>query len=110
KKYLIDSYSLHPFATAELEALLKEHKVDDALAKEVLDAVKEAEKNAPPPSDYRNWQTKDGLFKASAKYVSSDGKDVTIEKPDGKQTTIELSALRKADQDYVREQIETAKP
>ncbi|MGL4944015.1 MAG: hypothetical protein ACRC46_12590, partial [Thermoguttaceae bacterium] len=43
KKYLIDSYSLHPFATAELEALLKEHKVDDALAKEVLDAVKEAE-------------------------------------------------------------------
>ena len=49
KKFLVELYSLQPFATAELEALLKEPKVDEAFAKEILDAVKEAEKNADTP-------------------------------------------------------------
>ncbi len=52
EKFFIDIYSLHPFATAELATLLKEYKVDESFATEILDAVKEAEKNAPPPSDY----------------------------------------------------------
>ena len=49
KEYLVNSYSIQPFATAELEALLKEHLVDEAFAKEILDAVKNAEKNADAP-------------------------------------------------------------
>jgi hypothetical protein len=85
---------------------LKDNKVEADFAKEILDAVKKAEKNAPPPSNYRNWQSKDGLFKAKAKYVSSDAKNVTLEKENGKQTTIELSVLRDIDQRFVKEQTE----
>jgi ribonuclease D len=72
KDFLIHMYSIYPFNTSELEELLKEHKVDETFAKEILDAIKKAEKNAPLPSEYRNWQSKDGLFKAKAKYVSFD--------------------------------------
>jgi hypothetical protein len=97
KKYIIQSYSLRPFATSELEKLLQDNKVDAAFAQEILDAVKKAEKDAPPPSIYRNWQSKDGLFKAKAKFISADDKNVTLEKEDGKQTTIEISVLRTVD-------------
>ncbi|MDR2346836.1 MAG: hypothetical protein LBE18_12305 [Planctomycetaceae bacterium] len=103
KKYIIDSYSLRPFAAPELEQILKDNKVEEAFAKEILDAVKKAEKEAPPPSEFRNWQSKDGLFKAKAKFVSSDNKNVTLEKEDGKQTTIEISVLRTVDQRFVNE-------
>ena len=60
KKYIIYSYSLRPFATSELELLLKDCKLEQAFAKEILDAVKTAERDAPPPSDYRTWISKDG--------------------------------------------------
>jgi hypothetical protein len=104
KKYIIQSHSLRPFATSELEQLLQDNKVDAAFAKEILDAIKKAEKYAPPPSVYRNWQSKDDLFKAKAKFVSADDKKVTLEKEDGKQTTIEISVLRTVDQRFIKEQ------
>jgi hypothetical protein len=103
KDFLISMYSLRPFAMSELEKLLKDNKVDEAFAKEILAAVKKAEAEIPPPSEYRNWQSKDGLFKAKAKFISSDDKNVTLEKEDGKQTTIELSVLRSVDQRFVKE-------
>jgi hypothetical protein len=53
----------------------------------------------------RDWESTDGLFKTNAKFVSLDKKEVTLEKANGKQTTIELSALRKEDQVYVKEQL-----
>jgi uncharacterized protein YktB (UPF0637 family) len=105
RKYIVSSYSIRPFAITELELLLKEHKIDDDFTKSILDAVELFEKNAPPVSDYRNWESTDGLFKTNAKFISLDKKEVTLEKANGKQTTIELSALRKVDQDYVEEQL-----
>ena len=54
RDFLVEMYSLPPFATSELESLLTEHKVDEAFAKEILDAVKEAEKNPPPPPEPRD--------------------------------------------------------
>jgi hypothetical protein len=39
-EYIIDSYSIRPFATSELEKLLQDNKVDVTFAKEILDAVK----------------------------------------------------------------------
>jgi hypothetical protein len=97
KGFLIAMYSFQPFATSELEVLLKEHKLDEPFAKEVLDAVRKAEREAPPMTEYRDWETADGFFKAKAKFVSSDGKGVTLEKEDGKRTTVPLADLRWSD-------------
>ena len=57
-----------------------------------------------PYKGFRQWQSTDGLFKTTAKFISSEKGEVTLEKADGKQTTIELSALRAEDQEYVKEQ------
>jgi hypothetical protein len=105
KLFLATMYSLPPFATSELEKLLKDNKVDATFAKEILDAVKKAEKDVPHPSDYRNWQSTDKLFKTNAKFISLDNGDVTLEKTDGKRTTIELSVLRDIDQRFIKEQL-----
>jgi preprotein translocase subunit YajC len=58
-----------------------------------------------PYKGFREWQTNDGLLTLTAKVISVDKKEVKIEKEDGKQFTIELSALRKEDQDYVKRQL-----
>lgn len=102
KRFLVGVYSMQPFVTAELEAMLTEYKVDEAFAKEILDAVKEAEKNAPPLSEYRTWQSSDGLFKVKAKFVFSDGKNVTLEKENGKRETLPLDEMRWSDRNFVR--------
>jgi len=105
KDFLVAIYSLSPFATAELETLLTEHKVDETLAKEILDAVKKAEKDAPPPSDFRNWESFDALFKVTARFVALEGDHVLLERADGKQTNIEFSVLRMVDQKYVHHRL-----
>jgi hypothetical protein len=58
-----------------------------------------------PYKGFRTWQSTDKLFKTNAKFISLDKGEVTLEKADGKRTTIELSVLRKEDQDYVKEQL-----
>jgi hypothetical protein len=55
----------------------------------------------------REWQSTDGLFKTTAKFIALEKNDVVLEKHDGKRTTIELNVLRKTDQDYVKTQIAT---
>jgi len=62
-----------------------------------------------PYKNFRQWQSTNDLFKATAKFVSLTKDEVTLEKADGKRTTIELSTLRKEDQDYVKAQ-QQAKP
>jgi hypothetical protein len=47
-----------------------------------------------------------GLFKVTAKFVSLAKDEVTLEKSDGKQTTIEFSVLRAVDQEYVNLRLE----
>jgi hypothetical protein len=108
KDFLVDLYSMQPFATSELESLLNEHKVDEAFAKEILDAVKEMEKDAPPPTDFRTWQTSDGLFKAKAKFVSSENNEVTIEKENGQRETLPFDEMRWSDKNFVRYQLALA--
>ncbi|MDR1142033.1 MAG: hypothetical protein LBL62_10095 [Planctomycetaceae bacterium] len=61
------------------------------------------------PEGYRNWETKDGLFKTMAKFVGLQdnaaikGKDVKLLRKDGKEVAIELSALRSTDSEYIRQ-------
>jgi hypothetical protein len=54
----------------------------------------------------RQWESTDGLFKVTAKFISLSKDEVTLEKADGKQTTIEFSVLRAADQEYVNRRLE----
>jgi hypothetical protein len=111
KDFLIAVYSLQPFATSELEQLLKDQKVDEVFAKEVLDAVRKTEKEVPPMTEFRDWETSDKLFKAKAKFVSSNGKTVTLEKENGKQMTLNLEDLRWSDKNIVNEKLkEKIKP
>jgi hypothetical protein len=105
-RYLTDAYSLFPYQTAELEQMLEEKKCDPEMSKTILDAVRKAENDAPDDG-FRIWLSKDKLFKTTAKFISQDKGEVTLEKSDGKRTTIEFSALRKEDQDYVKMQHES---
>ena len=57
-----------------------------------------------PYKGFRIWQSTDQLFKTTAKFISLEKGEVTLEKADGKQTTIELFELRPEDQSYVKEQ------
>jgi hypothetical protein len=64
----------------------------------------DAEKITFLKPQFRNWKSTDGLFETHAKFISLDKKnDVTLEKENGKKTTIEFSALQKIDQNYVKE-------
>jgi hypothetical protein len=110
KRFLIDAYSLPPYRTVELETILKENKVDSAMSKEILDAVRKTEKERPDDG-FRIWRSSDKLFKSEAKFISADDiivngkptndKKITLEKRNGKQTTIDLSTLRQLDKDYI---------
>ena len=97
---LVELYSLEPRADEELLALIKDIKYPE---KEKVALLMEL---GIPYDNYRIWESQDGLFKANAKYVSFDEKEgVTLEKADGKQTTIELDVLRTEDQEYVRQRV-----
>ncbi|MDR1479078.1 MAG: hypothetical protein LBJ00_09060 [Planctomycetaceae bacterium] len=54
--------------------------------------------------DYPVWQSRDGLFETPAKLISVDKNTVILEKPDGKQTTFNISDLKKENQDYIKKQ------
>jgi hypothetical protein len=54
--------------------------------------------------DYPMWQSRDGIFQTPAKLISVDKNTVTLEKPDGKQTTFNISDLQKENQDYIKKQ------
>ncbi|MDR2168904.1 MAG: hypothetical protein LBP59_02060 [Planctomycetaceae bacterium] len=65
---------------------------------------------------YRKWETADGLFKVTAKFVGLveikkrvgriADKDVQLLRNDNKTVSIELSALRLIDREYIRQQLE----
>jgi hypothetical protein len=62
-----------------------------------------------PYKGFRNWESTDKLFKATARFISLEKDEVNLEKANGKKTTIELAVLRKEDQDYVKKQLESEK-
>jgi hypothetical protein len=98
-KFFVISYSQSPRADDELVKLLEEYQYPEEEKIKIFKALNIAYKG------FRDWQTKDNLFNATAKFISLSKGNVTIEKENGKRATIELSALRKVDQDYVEEQL-----
>jgi hypothetical protein len=68
------------------------------------------------PEGFRKWETSDGLFKTTAKFVGLKeikdktgkiiDKDVQLLRNDNKTVAIELSALRLIDREYIRQQFE----
>lgn len=102
--FIIKSYHQAPRADIELVQLLEQYKYPEE------ENVKVFKSLDIPYKGFREWKTNDGLFTLVAKVVSANKKEVVLEKSDGKQITIELSALRQADQDYVKERLATPKP
>jgi hypothetical protein len=99
-EYVLKTYSEEPRADQELIDLLEKYEYPETAKAKLL-----LELNIPYKG-VRNWESTDKLFKATAKFISLDDKgEVTLEKENGKQTTIELSVLRKEDQDYVKERL-----
>lgn len=54
-----------------------------------------------PYSIFRTWQDHTGAFKIEAKCVSFDGEFVTLERPNGKSSTVKISRLSKTDIDWL---------
>ncbi|MGL6193457.1 MAG: SHD1 domain-containing protein [Thermoguttaceae bacterium] len=98
KKFICDAYEREPRADDELIKAMEKHKLPENIRIEILSNMGITYKG------FREWQSTDGLFKTTAKFVSLDQGDVTLEKADGKRTAIELSVLRQLDQDYVKTQ------
>jgi septum formation topological specificity factor MinE len=70
-------------------------EIDESVKQRILDG------NDP---DYPTWQSRDGLFKVIAKFISVDKDIVTLEKPDGKKITFNISDLTTENQNYIKEQ------
>jgi hypothetical protein len=102
-RYLIASYSRSPRADDELVELLEKYKYLETEKIKIFKALN------IPYKGFREWRTNDGLLTLTAKVISINKKEVKIEKEDGKQFTIEIYALRKEDQDYVKKQLESEK-
>jgi hypothetical protein len=94
---LVQLYTMEPRADAELLELIADTNYPE---KEKVAILMEL---GIPYKNYRIWESFDGLFKANAQYVSSGEKGVTLEKADGKQTTIEFDVLRVECQEYVKQ-------
>jgi hypothetical protein len=101
REFIIKSYSQSPRANEEIVELLEKYEYPEEEKVKVFKALN------IPYKGFREWQTNDGLLTLTAKVISVDKKEIKLEKEDGKQFTIELSALRKEDQDYVKRQLES---
>jgi hypothetical protein len=97
--FIIKSYSQSPRADDELVELLEKYQYPEEEKAKIFKALN------IPYKGFREWQTNDGLLKVTAKLISADNKEIKLEKEDGKQLTIELSAFRQEDQDYVKRQL-----
>jgi hypothetical protein len=98
-EYMVGLYSVEPRADGELLELFSRSQYPEVEKVKIL-----MELNIPY-KNYRTWESDRRKFKTNAKFISIDNRSrVTLEKPDGKQTTIDLHRLRAADRTYVREQ------
>jgi hypothetical protein len=96
--FFINAYFQSPRADDELLDLLEKYDYPEEEKIKVLKTLK------IPYQCFREWQSKDGQIKITAKYISFDGQNVTLETKDKKRETIIFSNLRDEDQKYVREQ------
>jgi hypothetical protein len=96
--FFINTYSQSPSANEELLELLEKYDYPEEEKIKVLKTLR------IPYQSFREWQSKDGQIKVTAKYISFDGQNVTLETKDKKRETIIFSNLQEEDQKYVREQ------
>lgn len=65
-----------------------------------------ADENPFAPNDgldvMREWADATGKYKIEAKFIKYDGTNITLERKDGRQVTLALAKLSKADQDFVK--------
>jgi hypothetical protein len=99
EKFICNAYERKPRADQELIDLLEKYKYPEVERIELLCKLN------IPYKGFRNWESNDKLFKATAKFISLEKDEVNLEKADSKKTTIELSVLRKEDQDYIKQQL-----
>ncbi|MDR1478328.1 MAG: hypothetical protein LBJ00_05245 [Planctomycetaceae bacterium] len=92
-------YSKSPADYKELEYILEKYKYP------LDETLKIFAKLKIPFKNFRHWQSKDGFFRSNAKFIELKKDDVFLELTNGKRTEIELSALCKEDQDYVKKQL-----
>ncbi len=88
----------------ELKDALTYHNIAPDLMKDIVDPLNTILQMQE--DGFRIWQSADGLLKVTAKMVSSDKKEVKLEKADGDTLNVELHKLRKEDQEYVKLQSE----
>ena len=103
EEFICNAYERKPRADDELIQTVEKHELPEDVRIKILSKIGIVYKG------FRRWQSTDGLFQTTAKFITLDKGEVTLEKADGKRTTIELSALRQEDQDYVKSQLETEK-
>jgi hypothetical protein len=103
REYVLKIYSENHETNQELIDLLEKYEYPMEERIKLL-----ADLNIPYKG-FRNWESTDKLFKATAKFISLEKGEVNLEKADNKKTSIEFSALRKEDQDYVKKQLESEK-
>lgn len=89
-------YSQLPTDYKELEYILEKYKYPLNETVEIFVKLK------IPYKGFRQWQSKDGLFRSNAKFIELRNGDVFLELTNGKRTEIELKYLCKDDQDYVK--------
>ncbi|MDR0391230.1 MAG: hypothetical protein LBH59_04945 [Planctomycetaceae bacterium] len=96
--FALSAYSESPRADQELIDLLEQYKYPKEKMLKLLCDLE------VPYQGFRNWESTDGLFKTTAKFISLEKDEVTIEKGNGKRTSIELKYLRQIDKDFVNKQ------
>jgi hypothetical protein len=97
--YLVKTYARAPRADNELVELLEKYDYPEAKRVEIFKALN------IPPYDMRDWESQDGTFKATAKFVSFEEEKVTLERVDGSKATIRYFDLRGSDQEFIERQI-----
>ena len=94
--FVVNAYMREPRADDELIQAMEKHELPEDIRVKILSKIGIAYRV------FRDWASTDGLFKEIAKFVSLEEDVVTLEKADGSTTTIEFSALRELDRDYIR--------
>lgn len=64
--------------------------------------IAKAAEELPPPFQGRTWETADRKFSTEAEYVSHDKKTVTIRNKEGKEITVDIVRLSKADREWLK--------
>ncbi|MDR2409658.1 MAG: hypothetical protein LBE13_16320 [Bacteroidales bacterium] len=99
KDYLVRIYSESPRDDKKLIQLLEKYKYPDEDKIEILIRLNIEYKG------FRIWESQNKRFRTIAKFISLDNNFVILEKKDGKQTKIDLSAFDNEIQNYIKSQI-----